>query len=199
MHSKLIILSLAATIVACSREPRTQSARPADIAQAPETATSMETLLARFQKGTPEVDSLTSTSATPETLTRRYLDALAQSDSHALRDMHITRAEYAYLYFPESKMMAPPYELPPDVAWMLHIADSNKGIAKVIQRFGGQELQLESVRCPGDPLEEGANTVSRGCVVRYRIAGQQMTEAPLFAAIIEREGRLKFFSYATKL
>ena len=55
------------------------------------------------------------------------------------------------------------------------------------------------MRCPGEPLREGLNIVWRDCVVRYRGEGDGERERPLFAAIIEREGRFKFFSYATPL
>jgi hypothetical protein len=96
-------------------------------------------------------------------------------------------------------MMKPPYELPPDIAWMLHTAESNKGMGAVVRRFGGQRLELESVRCPGEPLREGANIIWRECAVRYRGADGSTDERSLFAAIIERQGRFKFFSYANPL
>jgi hypothetical protein len=96
-------------------------------------------------------------------------------------------------------MMKPPYELPPDVAWLLLSAESGKGITAVLRRFGGQRLELQSVRCPGEALREGPNVVWRDCVVRYRGEGDTERERPLFAAIIERRGRVKFFSYATPL
>ena len=160
---------------------------------------SMDAMLRRFQAGVPRIDTLSGVSSSPEALTRRYLEAVARSDTSALRDMHISRAEYAYLYFPSSRMMAPPYELPPDVAWMLHTAESNKGIESILRRFGGDRLELDAIRCPGEPLEEGPNTVRRDCVVRYRTKGRPTLEQPLFAAIIERDGRFKFFSYATSL
>ena len=164
-----------------------------------DSALSMDEQLRQFQAGLPRQDTLTAASSAREALTQRYLEALARFDTAALRDMHITRAEYAHLYFPSSKMMKPPYELPPDVAWLLLTAESNKGIGAVVRRFGGQHLKLESVRCPGDVLREGPNVVWRDCVVRYRGEGNAERERPLFAAIIERDGRFKFFSYATPL
>lgn len=160
---------------------------------------SMEAMLRRFQNGVPRVDSLSGASSSPEALTRRYLEAVAGSDTTTLRAMHISRAEYAYLYFPSSTMMAPPYELPPDVAWMLHTSESNKGIASILRRLGDGPLELGEVRCPGEPLREGPNIVWRDCIVHYRARGGPPRGEPLFAAIIEREGRFKFFSYATSL
>ena len=130
---------------------------------------------------------------------KEYLEALARSDAAALRRMHITRAEYAYLYFPTSKMMRAPYELAPDIAWLLLSAESAKGLTSVLHRVGGKRLELRRVRCPGEPLREGRNTVWRDCVVRYRGEGNAERERPLFAAILERGGRFKFFSYATPL
>lgn len=179
--------------------PRDSAANASTSTAVTDTTPSMDTLLRRFQAGLPHQDTLAGTSPTREALTRRYLEAVGRFDTSALRDMHITRAEYAYVYFPSSTMMRPPYELPPDVAWLLHTAESNKGIGRVMRRFGGQQLQLDSVRCPGDPRREGPNTVWRNCLVRYRAEGEPAREQPLFAAIIERNGRFKFFSYATPL
>lgn len=113
--------------------------------------------------------------------------------------MHITRAEYAFLYFPRSTMMHAPYDLPPDVAWLLLSAESAKGVTSVLRRFGGQRLELRGVRCGSPPLREGPNVVWRDCIVRYRGEGDTERERPLFAAIIERGGRFKFMSYATTL
>ena len=160
---------------------------------------SMETMLHRFQSSVPGVDTLTGVSSSASALAKRFLDAVAAFDTTTLRTMHVSRAEYAHLYFPSSKMMAPPYELPPDVAWMLHASESNKGIANILRKHGGDRLALEAVRCPGEPLREGPNIIWRDCVVQYREQGGPLREAPFFAAILERNGRFKFFSYATPL
>jgi hypothetical protein len=202
-RTSIALVFIGATL-GCSKGERSDASPDTNVAVAPPPRSSggitqsMDALLRRFQAESSRQDTLVGTSATRDALTRRYLAAVARFDTTALRDMHITRAEYAYLFFPSSKMMTPPYDLPPDVAWLLHTGESNKGIAAVIRRFGGQSLQFESVRCPREPLREGPNIVWRGCVVRYWHEGG-VREAPLFAAIIEREGRFKFFSYATPL
>ncbi len=164
-----------------------------------DSALPIDTLLRRFQAGLERPRQLSPAASSPEELTRRYLAAVAQSDTAVLRDLHISRAEYAFLYFPSSQMMRPPYELPPEVAWLLLSAESGKGVSAILRRFGGQRLELRRVACPGQPLREGANIVWRDCVVRYRDSGGAEGDQPLFAAIIEREGRFKFFSYATPL
>ena len=164
-----------------------------------DSALPMDTLLQRFQRDLEEPRTLSDAFPSREALTREYLEAVARSDTAALQRMHITRAEYAFLYFPTSKMMRAPYELSPDVAWLLLSAESAKGLTSVLHRFGGQRLELRRMRCPGEPLKEGLNTVWRDCVVRYRGEGNAERERPLFAAIIERAGRFKFFSYATPL
>lgn len=209
MYRRLSVLLSVSVAFACSVAEQTPNDAASDSAAAAAAAPSssaevgseisMDSLLRQFQTGMPHADSLAGTSLTREALTRRYLDAVARSDTGALRRMHITRAEYAFLYFASSKMMKPPYELPPDVAWLLQTGESNKGIGSVMRRFGGQRLEFEGVRCPGEPLREGANVVWRDCVVRYRDARNAEHERPLFAAIIERGGRFKFFSYATSL
>jgi hypothetical protein len=206
MLKSFIVLLLTHTVFGCTAAGNSDASPPessvavvSPSSAAAGSVISMDTLLRRFQAGLPRPATLTVTAATREALTRRYLEAVARFDTGALRRMHITRAEYAYLYFPPSKMMKPPYELPPDAAWLLHTAESNKGIGSVMRRFGGQRLEFERVRCPGEPLREGPNTVWRDCLVRYRALGELAREQPLFAAIIERDGRFKFFSYATPL
>jgi hypothetical protein len=164
-----------------------------------DSALPMDTLVRRFQSGLDQPARLSDGASSRDSLTRRYLDAVARSDTTALRSMHISRSEYAFLYFPASKMMKPPYELPPEVAWLLLTTESGKGLTTVLRRFGGQRLEFQNVRCPGEPLREGGTTVWRDCVVRYRAPGQPPREQPLFAAIIERDGRFKFFSYANTL
>lgn len=164
-----------------------------------DSAVAIDAMLDRFQRALDRPSELSDASPSREALTRRYLDALARSDTSALRSMHISRAEYAHLYFPASRMMQPPYELPPDVAWLLLSAESAKGVSAVLRRLGGQRLELRDVRCPGEPLREAPNVVWRDCVVRYRAEDENERERPLFAAIIERHGRFKFFSYATPL
>lgn len=159
----------------------------------------IDTLLRRFQSGLDRPSGLVDGAPSREALARRYLEALSRSDTNALRRMHITRAEYAFLYFPASRMMKPPYELPPEVAWLLLSAESGKGLSSVLRRFGGQRLELETVRCPGEPLRDGLSVVWRDCVVGYRGEDNILTEQPLFAAILERAGQFKFFSYATPL
>lgn len=164
-----------------------------------DSAVAIDAMLERFQRGLDRPAELSSASPSREALARRFLDALGRSDTNALRSMHISRAEYAHLYFPASMMMKPPYELPPEVAWLLLSAESAKGMTAVLRRFGGRRLELREVRCPGEPLREAHNIVWRECVVRYRVEGENESERPLFAAIIERDGRFKFFSYATPL
>ena len=198
VRSFRLLLPLA-LLIGCREQPQhaTLADTAADIVV--DSAVPIGTLLQRFQAGLADPRVLSPSASSREELTRLYLDAVAQSDTGALRNLHISRAEYAFLYFPASAMMRPPYELPPDVAWLLLSAESSKGISSVLRRFGGQRLELQQVRCSGDPLRESANVVWRDCVVRYRGEGAPEHERALFAAIIERDGRFKFFSYATPL
>lgn len=161
-----------------------------------DSALAVDSLLQRFQATLEPTQLLRNAAPSREVLTRRYLDALARSDTNALRALHISRAEYAYLYFPTSRMMKPPYELSPEVAWLLLSAESGDGLSAALRKFGGRRFALESVRCPGEALREGSNVIWRECVVRYRSEPQHRGEQALFAAIIERDGQFKFFSYA---
>lgn len=203
MTQFLVLVMLGAAVACAPRDSAsTTDSSPARLSEragaVADSAPPMDTLLHRFQRGLLQPLALAHTASSHEELTRRFLRALASWDTAALRDLHITKAEYAYLYFPESRMMAPPYDLDPEVAWMLHASESNKGISGVLHRYGGRTLTFEAVECSGEPLRDGASTVWRACMVSVRENETRRT-LPLFAATIEREGSVKIFSFASPL
>ena len=120
--------------------------------------------------------------------------ALAASDTSALRALAVTRAEYAWLIYPESPLLHPPYRQPIDVAWMLHAAPHAKGFARLLERLGGRPLRLDSLACAPEPVTQGANRFWTQCTARITI-GSDAVELRLFTALVERSGMFKVMSY----
>lgn len=152
--------------------------------------------LTRFRAGLPPVTRLDSGAATRDELVQDFIRAVERNDTAAVSRMHVSRAEYAYLYFPTSIYMRKPYLQPPEIAWLLSSQSSEKGIARVLRRLGGRKLGFGGYRC-GENGREGDNTFWRSCTVTYRDpTSRSVVTRRLFGAIIERDGRYKFLSYA---
>jgi hypothetical protein len=135
--------------------------------------------------------------ATAKALVRRFVEALARADTSALVGMAVTRAEFAYLIYPSSPYTRPPYRQSPEITWLLLRAEHQKGLTRLLRRLGGRAGTYSGHQCDPNPVREGRNRTWRGCRVRIRLATGEPFEGRLFGAIVEREGRFKFASYAT--
>lgn len=151
----------------------------------------------RFLDGVPAIDTLNHAAPTRDRLVARFVAAIGRSDSAALSAMKVSRAEYGFLYYPSSAYARKPYELAPDIAWMLNSESSDKGMRRLLGRLGGDDTRLMGYECEELPVTEGDNRVWRGCVVTYEApAPEGVATRRLFGAIVERHGRFKFLSYA---
>ena len=157
----------------------------------------VEEQLRRFRAGIPDtVRALDGGASSREELVRAFMRGLAASDTVALVRLTISRAEFAWLIYPDSPLSAPPYRLAPDLAWMQHAAASGTGLTRLLERLGGSGMQFRSWGCVEEPLLEGANRIWRGCAVRFERPGVEQQTLRLFSGIIERQGRFKILSYA---
>lgn len=202
----ILALPVLAMLAACESAPANASSLRAEAAVTPsegnvvvDSALPMSELIARFQAGSgSRPESLAGGSSAMEPLVVRYVAALEQSDTSALRALAVSRAEYAHLVFPGSVMARPPYELDPDVAWMLLMVESEKGVARALGFVGARPVAYAGVRCPEPTIDRGSRSW-RGCTVALRLADGTKAAAPLFGEIVEVKGRYKFLSYANPL
>jgi hypothetical protein len=114
-------------------------------------------------------------------------------DTADLRAMVMSRAEFAYLYYPHTQYTRRPYELPPELLWFQIGQNSEKGIVRVLRRLGGQPLGVRSTKCEDEPEKVGPTRLWNRCLVRRAGA-----EERLFGSIMELDGRYKFVSYANE-
>jgi hypothetical protein len=154
--------------------------------------------LARFREGLTQPRELASGANSRDGLVGAFVRALAKRDTGALADLLLTRAEFAYLYYPTNPQAQPPYNLSPGLMWFMLEGHSRRGVTQLLAQRAGQELHFAGYTCQRS-LRQGENTVWTGCTVRRRASdGQTMIET-LFGPIVERDGRFKFASYANKL
>jgi len=190
---------LAGLVAACgpaqkdASQPGSESLPAADTA---DSVPSAEASLASFRRQLPAVTRLEGGAPSRDRLVEDFIAAVERNDTASVSRMHVSRAEYAYLYFPTSIYMRKPYVQPPAIAWLLSTQSSEKGISRVLRRLGGQNLTYAGYDC-GEESREGDNTFWRSCTVTYTDPhDRSVVTRRLFGTVIERHGRYKFLSYA---
>jgi hypothetical protein len=139
---------------------------------------------------------LTGGSASRDALVARFVTAVANHDTADIRSMALNAAEYIDLYYPSSMFAKPPYQQSPELRWFLMQELSNRGISRLLQRYGGQPIALRAYRCAAQPIVEGENKQWDRCVVSWNL---QPSNLRIFSTIIERDGRFKIMSFANGL
>jgi hypothetical protein len=160
-----------------------------------DSSVALDEALRRFREGVAVVSRLSGGATSREALVRRFVRAVARRDTTSVREMVLSRAEFAYLYYPHSPFTRDPHKQMAGLVWFLTQANSSKGITRAFERLGGQALRYREHRCNARPKTQGPNLLWEDCLVRLTHGGAQ-AEIRLFGSIIERDGRVKFVSYA---
>ncbi len=160
----------------------------------------IEEEIRRFRATLPEhPQALSGTAPSRDALVVRFVSALEASDTAALRRMELTRAEFAYLYYPTTQFAQPPYELSPALVWYRLESYSSRGLGRALDRFGGRPLRATGHACEANPLVQGDNRIWHGCVLQAHDAADRPVPLPLLGPILERDGGFKMLSYANGL
>lgn len=192
-----LVLAITLTIGCRGERPAVASDAPVGVV---DSALPIPVLLERFQATIPDTPQvLTGGAATRDALVHALLDAVAHRDTLALRRLVMSRAEFAWLYYPHSKYVARPYELGPELVWIQHVSESETGAVRLLERFGGSRVRFEALLCPDSVIVEGPNRITPGCRVRFAVADSAPRTLQLFAGLLARDGRYKFLSYANDL
>ncbi len=154
--------------------------------------------LARFRAGLDSVTHFTGGAPSRGALVQMFVKALERNDSAALAGLVVSRAEFAYLYYPTAPEASLPYDLSPGLDWFLLQGNSRKGLLRALARRGGRPLGYLSYWCDPKPSRHGGNTVWGPCEVRHVGAQGDTISERLFTSIIERGGQFKFLSLANK-
>lgn len=132
--------------------------------------------------------------ASRDSLLSEFAHALAKRDTARLTSLQISRAEFAYLYYPDSRLSKPPYELDPETMWQQIELQRVRGMQRLLMRYGGRSLRLRSTQC--QPPERQNRVVIHECSV---VTGATGEPKQLFGSILERDGRFKFVGFANHL
>lgn len=193
-------LALAAALACGGGDDASRAGTESPAAGVVDSALPIAELLARFRATVPDTPTtLAGGAESPDALGRALLAAVQRRDTAAVRALTISRAEFAWLYYPHTRFTAPPYELGPELVWLQLVAASDKGAGRLLERYGGRPLRFERTRCPDTAAVEGPNRITTGCVVRFAAGDSAARELRLFATTIARDGRVKVLSFANDL
>lgn len=159
----------------------------------------MPEMIRRFRAGLPELSSLQGGEMSRQALVTRFVAALAAADKPTLGRLTLSRAEWAYLFFPNTADAANANGLPPQRRWDQLTLRSEKGIGRALARLGGRPLTLGSLACPNPPVTSGPMTLHAGCRLTLKLPDGSTFSGPLFSSMIEYAGRFKFVSYANDM
>lgn len=151
----------------------------------------------RFRAGMTEVTALSGGDTSRDALALQFMQALERGDSVALYGLLIDRAEFAWLVYPNHLYRRSPYELDPGTLWMQLQQGSSKGLARALERHGGQSLRLQGMTCQRDTLQlvSGSMAMWGDCQLKYA-AGDSTLTRRLFGSMVELDGVVKFLSYS---
>jgi hypothetical protein len=187
------ILAITAGLAAC-RPGDTPARREAVV----DSALSIDTLLARFREGLDRPAGLADGAASMDALIEGFVSAAEHGDSAAFRGMALTRAEFAWLYYPHLPEAAPPYELEPGLMWFMIETNSGRGLRTLLAERGGRPLSVVGYSCEGE-RHHGPVTLWAPCVLRRLQSEADTVSEILFGPIVSRDGQFRFVSFANKL
>jgi hypothetical protein len=190
------LVAACATLGACSGQDGARAAAIGARSAVVDSALPIEEALRRFRTGLPDTPSVfVPGRQSRDSLVRDFVRAVERRDSLELRRLAISRSEFAFLVYPTSAYVRPPYRQAPDIVWLQLEASSDKGLVRLLDRLGGRSLDFRGVECPSGPQAEGDHVLWRDCALRLG----DSQPARLFGVIVERDGRFKFASYANDL
>jgi hypothetical protein len=193
---RILPVLLLAALTACGGERSAQAVQLAAPAGPVDSIRPPAQALEAFRRGLPPTDSLAGGAPSPDSLVARFVRAVQASDTAAVRAMVLSRAEYAYLYFPSLQRMNPGTRMQPEVMWLLHAQESLKGITRVMRRLGGGQARLGAHACEDAPQVEAENRYWHRCAIDVTAEDGTTARLHLFGSIVERGGRFKIVSYA---
>jgi hypothetical protein len=201
----LLVPLLAACTPADGAPPAGSRSRAAEAEPRPgvviDSAIPIPQAVRRFQAATeePAPERLTEGAATLEELLARLVRAYVARDAGELHRLAMTRAEFGYLYYPESVYPDPPYQLAPDFLWFLIEQNGAQTVARAVERLAGSEARMVEYSCPAGAKREGQTEVWGPCFVTVEYAGGGSDQLRLVNAIARRDGRFKVISFDGKL
>lgn len=198
LHS-ILLASTLTLLIACGNGEK-DSAQPVAAQPAAGTVDSIfprDESMRRFRRDLPEVTTLSGGAGSREELERRFVKALEARDTTTLAALALTKAEFAWLYYPTVKSGMGETGLRPELMWLLLDSNSRKGLRVILAKLAGSPLPYDRHHC-AEPEMEGDNRLWFPCVYTTAAAGDSV-RVRLYGPIMERGGVYKFVGLANTL
>lgn len=143
----------------------------------------------------PTPAPLTNTFESPEALAREVLARLARQDQGGLRELALTRDEFAGHVWPKLPASRPERNTPLSFVWGRLEQQSALSLAGTMSRLGGTAYTLQDVRFEGDTTDYGSFSVRRKSVLVVRTPSGTIEPIKVFGAMLTQGGRYKVFSF----
>ena len=159
----------------------------------------VEEEIRRFREGLAEVGAFSGGARSRDQLVERFVAAVERADPSALGPLVLDRSEFGWLYYPHTAHARPPYRLSPGLLWFQMQNRSSRSLTRLFRRLAGSPLHVTGYRCEEEPRREGPQRVWDECRLILDPPGGAPYEIRLFGGIVERDGTVKFVSYASDL
>lgn len=194
-----LIVAAALLTAACNRDrPAAAAAATDSVPRRPQHVDSVvprEVAIERFRQGTQQVTSLTGGAKSRDALVKAWVRAIERADTTALKQLLVTRDEFAWLYYPTASQGLPPYDLSPSLLWFMTDGQTSKGLRRLLEERAGKPMHVIGYSCDPKSTTEGENIVWGPCLLKRVAAPGDTIEERLFGLIVERGGQWKFLSY----
>ena len=195
------IMGIAGIVIAAMacESPSAREPKSAEAGTAVDSVVPRKEALRRFREAMPPVEYLQEGESSVAALIGAYARALQARDTAAIARLAISRAEFAWLYYPTTPQGLPPYDVEPGLLWFLMSSRSDKGARRALTVYGGHKAQVLGHDCGQSGTREGENTIWGPCTVRWVRKGGDTVSIKLLGQIIERDHRYKVLSYSNDL
>lgn len=143
----------------------------------------------------PAPPPFTHTFDSPEALAREVLVRLARRDQGGLRELAVSREEFAGHVWPRLPASRPERNTPLSFVWGRLEQQSALSLAGTVSRLGGTAYVLQEVRFEGETTDYGTFTVRRDSVLLVRTPTGGVDRIKVFGAMLTHGTRHKVFSF----
>jgi len=128
-------------------------------------------------------------------LLRTVERGLAESDTSRLYDLMINEREYRDILFPAFPASHPPINADFETVWILQYPDSYRGLGRLLERYGGREVRVTTVRFD-EPDQDFVNFVLHETSrVDVTVDGEPLENVRLFGSVIRIGDQWKVLTY----
>lgn len=143
----------------------------------------------------PAVPPLAAAHASVADLATAVIGAFERRDLSALRSLALDEREFRDHVWPELPAARPERNLPLDYVWGDLHQKSDASLTRLLAARGGERLTFVGIRYLGGTTPYQSYLVHRRAELTVRDAQGAIRQTRLFGSVIEKDGRLKVFSY----